>query len=157
MRGPQCTGLVLGKRAFIEAARLNGSPNSAIGRGMKVGKEEILGLVTAVELFLKGNDGEDHEIWERQANRVLEILRGVQGVTKYVLREKQPAQPDFVPRVYVELDSMNAEKAVDLLRKGEPPIAVRKVPQGILVDPMTLREGEEETVAFRLNEVLLGL
>ena len=157
MRGPQCTGLVLGKQTFVEAVRLNASPYSAIRRGMKVGKEEILGLVTAVELFLKGNDGEDHEKWERRANRVLGILRGVPGVTMYVLRDKQPAQPDFVPRVYIDLDSGIAEKAVDLLQKGDPPIIVRKGPKGILIDPMTLREGEEETVALRLNEVLLGL
>ena len=52
MRGPQATGLVLGKPELVAAARLNGSPQSAVGRGMKVGKEEIMGLLAAVELYL---------------------------------------------------------------------------------------------------------
>ena len=157
MRGPQCTGLVLGKQTFVEAVRLNASPYSAIGRGMKVGKEEILGLVTAVDLFLKGTDKQDIEKWERQAGRVLEILGSVQGVKMYVLRENQPVHPDFTPRAYLDLESEKAEKAVGLLRNGDQPIAVRKGPKGIIIDPMTLREGEEETVALILKEVLLRL
>src|SRR5947208_8641946 len=57
LRGPQCTGLLLGKKDLIDAAQLNNSPNSnTIGRGMKVGKEEIIGLVAAVDWFLEQDD-----------------------------------------------------------------------------------------------------
>jgi L-seryl-tRNA(Ser) seleniumtransferase len=154
MMGPQCTGLVLGKRAFIEAVRLNSSPYSAIGRGMKVGKEEILGLVTAVDEFLGGNDEEDFKRWERQAARVVEVLGSAQGAKVYLLRGNQPAHPDFAPRAYLDLDPEKTEKAMVLLLKGDPPIMVRKAPKGLLIDPMTLREGEEEAVALRLKEVL---
>ena len=57
MRGPQCTGLLLGRKDLIDAARLNNSPNSnTVGRGLKVAKEEIVGMVAAVDWFLKQDD-----------------------------------------------------------------------------------------------------
>ena len=154
LRGPQCTGLVLGKKDLVEAVRLNASPFSAIGRGMKVGKEELLGLVAAVDRFLKGSDNEDRLTWEWQAGSIVKALEGVDEVKAYVLREGQDASPDFAPRAYIEMDKDCAGKAIRALRKGDPQIVVRRSRKGILVDPMTLMPGEEEIVARRLKEVL---
>jgi L-seryl-tRNA(Ser) seleniumtransferase len=154
LRGPQCTGLVLGKRSHVGAARLNASPFSAVGRGMKVGKEEILGLVTAVELFLQRSDEEDLEEWGRRADKVVDILGDVSGVKVYVLRENQSANPQCAPRVYLDLEPKEADRIIELLRKGDPPIAARRAPEGICVDPMTMVAGEEVTVARRLKELL---
>jgi len=155
LRGPQNTGLVLGKRAFVDAVRMNASPYSAIGRGMKVGKEEIMGLVATVDRFLAGSDAEDRGRWERQATRVVEALAGVRGVRAYVLGEGQQAAPDFAPRAYVDLEGgRTPEEVVRALREGEPSVVVRRGAKGIVVDPMTLMPGEEEVVGRRLREVL---
>jgi uncharacterized pyridoxal phosphate-dependent enzyme len=154
LRGPQCTGLVLGKTELVEAVRLNASPFSAIGRGMKVGKEELLGLVAAVDRFLKGSDAEDRLTWEWQASSIVKGLEGVANVNAYVMSEGQEAAPAFAPRAYVDLDKHRADEVIQALREGDPQIVIRRSGQGILVDPMTLMPGEEEEVAKRLREVL---
>jgi L-seryl-tRNA(Ser) seleniumtransferase len=154
LRGPQCTGLVLGKKDLVDAVRLNASPFSAIGRGMKVGKEELMGLVAAVDRFLKGNDAEDRLTWEWQASSIVKALEEVPEVKAYIQREGQDAAPEFAPRVYVDLDREMSDKAVKALREGDPQIVLRRSKNGLLVDPMTMVPGEEEVVARRLREVL---
>lgn len=155
MRGPQNTGLVLGKRAFVDAVRMNGSPYSAIGRGMKVGKEEIMGLVATVDRFLAGSDAEDRAAWRRQADRVVEAVVGLPGVQAYVLGEGQQASPDFAPRAYVDIEGgRTAEEVIKAMREGEPPVVIQRSAKGVAVDPMTLMPGEEEVVGRRLREVL---
>ena len=154
LRGPQCAGLVLGKGDYVDAVRLNASPFSAVGRGMKVGKEEILGLLAAVDLFLAGSDEQDRKNWYRQAERVVELVGGVPGAASYVLGEGQQASPDFAPRAYVDLDESETLRVIRAMREGEPPVVVRSSGQGIVVDPMTLAPGEEEIVGRRLKEVL---
>ncbi len=68
IRGPQSAGLLLGRKELIEAARLNCSPNSdSIGRGMKVNKEEMVGMMVAVEMYLKRDAAKEWKEWERRA------------------------------------------------------------------------------------------
>ncbi len=154
LRGPQCTGLVLGKREYVDAVSLNASPFSAVGRGMKVGKEEILGLVAAVDLFLAGSDEDDRTTWHQQAKRVVEVVSEIPGVGAYVLGEGQQASPDFAPRAYVDLPDGETDEVIRAMGEGEPPVIVRRSGKGIVVDPMTLTPGEEEIVGHRLKEVL---
>jgi uncharacterized pyridoxal phosphate-dependent enzyme len=155
LRGPQSSGLVLGKKDYVDAVRMNASPNSGMGRGMKVGKEEILGLVTAVDVFLKGSDGDDRTAWESQASCVVQALKDCPGVTGAVLGEGQPAAPEFAPRAYITFEDPDRIGSVlKSLKEGEPSIVVRRSGDQVIVDPMTMREGEEEIVAKRLKEVL---
>ena len=155
MRGPQSSGLVVGKKPYVDAVRMNASPNSGMGRGMKVGKEEILGLVTAVERFLAGSDDKDRSIWDARATCVAEAIRDCAGITADVLGEGQPAAPDTAPRVYISFDNPDRIKGVvGNLRDGHPSIVVRRSDDRIIIDPMTMRSGEEEIVAERLKEVL---
>ena len=156
IRGPQNSGLVLGEKEMVEAVRLNASPRTAIGRGMKVGKEEIMGIVTAVDLFLKGSDEEDHTTWEWQASCIVDALKGVPDLRAYVLREGQEMTPDDIPRAYVDMDERRAEEAVRLMLEGEPSVYLRQSIKGIVVDPTGLVPGEEEVVAERLRVILLG-
>ena len=154
MRGPQNSGLVLGKTEFVEAVRLNASPQNAIGRGMKVGKEEILGLVTAVDRFLHGDDEEDRTTWGERASHMCQALQGIAGVRASVTNQVL-LDPDFAPRVLIELEERNRfEPAIRALWDGDPSIAVYGDQKGIVVDAMTLRPGEEVVVARRLQEVL---
>src|SRR5439155_2981511 len=81
IRGPQCTGLLLGKKDLVEAAQLNNSPNSnTIGRGMKVGKEEIIGLVAAVDWFLAQDDAAMEAEYRKRAALIAERVQSVPSV-----------------------------------------------------------------------------
>lgn len=154
LRGPQSTGLVVGKKECVEAVRLNASPNSGIGRGMKVGKEEILGLVAAVDRFLNRSDAEDVADWTAQVLVVVDALVDIPGVRAYVMAEGQDAAPEMAPRAYVDMPAERRDAVMKALRAGDPPIVVRRSATGILVDPMTMQPGEEAVVARRLKEVL---
>ncbi len=152
--GPQNSGLVLGKAEYVEAVRMNASPRSAIGRGMKVGKEEILGLLTAVDRFLKGNDGEDVTTWEGRASSIVKAVEDLSGVKAYVLREGQSANPDFAPRAYIEIEEDRLSGVIQKMHEGSPSIAIRRAGNLLCLDPMTLKSGEEEVVGERLRVVL---
>jgi seryl-tRNA(Sec) selenium transferase len=80
LKGPQATGILVGKRGPIEAARLNASPNTNIGRGMKVGKEEVVALVVARENHMKRDHQNDLEEWERRARWLAARLQGIRGL-----------------------------------------------------------------------------
>src|ERR1700726_323050 len=81
IRGPQCTGLLLGKKDLIDAAQLNNSPSSnTIGRGMKVGKEEIIGLVAALAWFLAQDDAAMEAEYRKRAALVAERVQTVPSV-----------------------------------------------------------------------------
>jgi len=157
LMGPQCTGLILGRKDLIEACALNGNPNSAIGRPMKVGKEEIVGLLTAIELFLEIGEEKMLREWERQAKYVAETLQGIPHVDARCLFPDPRARPSIVPRAYITFDGefpMSSREVLEKLRNGHPSIEVRSIEKGIMVDPMTLADGEEWVVARRLREAL---
>ncbi|CAI8014650.1 Uncharacterized protein mlr3804 [Geodia barretti] len=135
LRGPQSSGLVVGKAKLIEAARMNGSPASSVGRGMKVGKEELMGLLAAVELFLDGR---------------------IDGVRATVDDGDELFFPGGVPRVRIELLGERTADAYGApLRDGEPSIFMGGWDGGMFADPMTLQPGEAQQVARRLRELLV--
>jgi uncharacterized pyridoxal phosphate-dependent enzyme len=157
LRGPQSSGLVVGRTEWIEAIRTNGAPHQRLARAMKVGKEEMAGLVAAVRRFVQI----DHEqAWaevHKQCTDLAKVLSRLDGVRATV--EDTNAAGARVPRVRVDLDPRTAHrdaKAVgSALRDGEPRIVVR-VGKGnyfhVQLDLLTANE--ELTVKRRLVEVL---
>lgn len=159
LRGPQCTGLILGRRELIEACALHTNPNFGIGRPMKVGKEEIVGLVRAVELFLEHDFDADMEQWERQVAYCVEGLSGLKGVNcRRVFPGEDPVLPRWVPRVYVTWDEgllgVSPARVRAELLSSDPSVAVGEIPQGISINPIVLAPGEEEIVVNRVAAVL---
>ena len=157
IRGPQATGLVLGTPELVEAARLNGSPQSAVGRGMKVGKEEIMGLLTAVQLYLAQDEAAELADWEQQMRTIAGAADGIAGVSGAVRRKDDGASWDIVPHAQISFpgdDGASAAAVARALRAGEPSIDVRLDEHGILISPMTLQPGEAAIVADRLRAVL---
>src|SRR5262249_11052181 len=155
IRGPQGSGLLLGRADLIRAAAANGAPNAAVGRPCKVSKEDIAGLVTALELFLET----DHRVaWERhlaEPRQIAAALGGLPGVEAVV--HADAVWP--TPIVLVVLDDattgLTAQRVQEALRRGEPPIMVRPYRGGrLLVDTHNLRGAEAEVVARRLREEL---
>ena len=164
LRGPQSSGLILGRKDLIEACVLNGSPNHGIARPMKVGKEEIVGLVTAVELW---SDPEFEkkmlQSWQQANDRMLDILSKAPGVKAYQGASPPPAtgfgvHPDALPLTHVEWELERIDKTIGRVMQelagGDPSITVSETPQGILLNPSTLQPGEERVVAERVVEVM---
>ena len=155
MRGPQSSGLLLGRKDLIAAARLNGPPNSdSIGRGMKVNKEEMLGLLVALDLYLKKN----HDLERREfAKRAEAIQKGALDVPGVKAEIFVPEVANHVPHVRISWDAATGTTAADVikaLRDGEPSIATRSENGALVVGVWMMRPGEEKIVARRLREVL---
>jgi L-seryl-tRNA(Ser) seleniumtransferase len=160
LMGPQCSGMLLGRRDLIEAAYLNGSPHSdSIGRAAKVGKEEIIGLLVALELYLQRDHQAQWKEWQQQVAFILQSVADVPGVTKAEMFV--PPIANETPHARIQWD----EKVIPLkqrdvarrLLEGEPSIAVRPSPEDapvVEVAVWMLQPGEYQIVARCIREVL---
>ena len=157
LRGPQSSGLLLGRRDLIQAARLNAPPNSdTIGRGMKVNKEEILGLMVAVERFLAIDHDEARRELDRRAEEMIEAVAAVPTVQTEI---EVPEIANHVPHVHIYWDEgavgVTVSEVVERLRKGEPSIEVTPSSrEHLIVNPFMLEPGESTIVARRIRECL---
>jgi uncharacterized pyridoxal phosphate-dependent enzyme len=152
LRGPQCSGLLLGSKDLIEAGRTAISPHQGIGRGMKVGKEEIVGLLAAVEHYLKSDhDAERHEL-DRRASYIINYLSN----SRLRATLDVPEIANHVPHVHIDWDGkQTAAEAARQLLQGTPSIAVgERAERGLTVSVWMMRPGEHKIVAKRLAEVL---
>jgi L-seryl-tRNA(Ser) seleniumtransferase len=156
LRGPQSSGLLLGRKDLIEAAMLNAPPNSdSIGRGQKVNKEEMIGLMVAVEMYLKGNHEADWTEWQRRANLIQESIGGIKSVkTEQWVGEIA----NHVPHLKVTWDQtvipLSIVEVQKRLREGEPSIEVVPNNQEFMVGVWMMEPGDAEIVAKRLKQVL---
>ena len=161
IRGPQSTGILAGRRDLIRAATLNASPNQAIGRAAKTSKEEIVGLVTALELFLAEDEKAEMERYREVCQRIVDGLGDIHGIRAVI--EQDPVNR-VLPHAVVYFEPSwtgPSGRAVQLaLAAGDPHIYVQQGPhQGgyfdeIAVDPINLQPGDEVVVTRRLAEEL---
>ena len=157
IRGPQSAGLLLGRKDLIEAARLNGSPNSdSLGRGLKVNKEELLGMMVAVETFLKKDHKAEWAEWEKRCKIVADSVALLKSVKTEVY---VPEIANHVPHLRVTWDQtaikLSYADVQKKLRDGDPCIeTVPGVSDGLGVGVWMLQGGEAQIVAKRLREVL---
>jgi L-seryl-tRNA(Ser) seleniumtransferase len=179
LSGPQCSGLLLGRKDLIEAALMNSNPREgAVCRPMKVGKEEIIGCITALETWLKLDPKKLHDEWNARAERIRKLVDTVPGVkTDIYIPEDGNRYPTL--RVYWDTSSWGygISDCVSELRAGDPVIEVlgadnpslvtavregnpnptakeRKAPDHVELVSMTIRPGEEVIVGQRLRAVL---
>ena len=156
--GPQSSGLILGRRDLIAACALNANPNYSIGRPMKAGKEEIVGLVVALERYLALDHEAEEARWETMVAYWVETLGAVQGLRARRVCPVPPGiQPNTIPRAYVEWDEarlgLTVPEAVRRLREGEPAIAVGSTEGALVLNPQVLAPGEERVVAEGIERV----
>jgi L-seryl-tRNA(Ser) seleniumtransferase len=158
LRGPQCAGLLLGKKELIECALLNNSPyEDTLGRGQKVGKEEIVGMVKAVELYLN----EDHDAltqeWWKRLDVISQQITRVEGVTTAYF---VPDIANHVPHMQINWDprriSLAPRTASETLRKSKPSIVVESTEIGLAMNSFMLQPGEERIVAEQLVQLFRG-
>lgn len=159
IRGPQSAGLLLGRKDLIEAARMNTSPFSdSIGRGLKVNKEELLGMMVAIETFVKRDAEAEAREWDRRCKQIMDSVNSVKGVNTEV---KTPTISNRVPHIHITWDQskvkISPRDVVKALREGTPSIEVTPSPADrVIVAVWMLQQGEAEVVAKRVREVLKG-
>jgi L-seryl-tRNA(Ser) seleniumtransferase len=169
LRGPQCTGLLLGRKDLIDAAKKNNSPNSnTVGRGMKVAKEEIVGLVAAVDWFLKQEDAAIEAQCRQRADRIAKQLSAIPTVQTQIF---VPEVANHVPHLLITYDQnrvkITGAEVMQKMRAGKPRVELNPStggaaasaglpggPNTIVVGVWMLQPGEDLVVAKRLREVL---
>jgi uncharacterized pyridoxal phosphate-dependent enzyme len=170
--GPQCSGLLLGRQNLIDAAMANSCPwEGAVCRPMKVGKEEIMGILSAVEYWAHADLAELNNGWQRRVERIAKLVETVPGVTTSIAI---PQGSNSYPTLTVTWDEtrfgLTVAQCAQKMREGEPRIevltnvnaslvsAVRRNqpsrPNLLQIVSMTLQPGEDLTVGNRLRLVL---
>jgi L-seryl-tRNA(Ser) seleniumtransferase len=152
IRGPQCAGLLIGRKDLVAYALLNTSPHEdTLGRSQKVGKEEIIGMIKALESYLK----EDHEAltkeWWRRLDSISAEITKVPGVSASFT---VPEVANHVPHLEIHWDprhiSLSPVDAVKQLRGGKPSIVVASTETGLIMNSFMLQPGEEKVMGESL-------
>ena len=157
MCGPQSAGILMGRKDLIAAARLSAPPRGGnIGRGMKVNKEEILGMYVALEKYINQDHDAEWKMWESKIDSIKTSVNSIEGVTTEV---SVPPIANHTPLLFIKWDESKVKTSnKDLmlkLRNGSPSIEVMANGTGINITVFMLQEGEEKIVAKRVREELL--
>jgi L-seryl-tRNA(Ser) seleniumtransferase len=159
LRGPQTSGLMVGRADLIRLAMRQTAPHEhVIGRPLKAGKEIVAGLLTAVELYLAEDESIRFAEWEKTAKYIDNDLGATKGLKTRIFTPSQPfIQPTIIPRVAIELDPALHLTVKDLKRflwAGNPPIAVELVHDELWINTHTLTMPEAEIIIQRIKEAV---
>ncbi len=158
VRGPQGAGILCGRSDLIEAAAANAAPNQFIGRSMKVAKEEIIGLITALRIFVEEDEEAENKRYREMCQQIVDALIEIPGVEVSV-------EHDYIsyhiPTALLTFPSHSGVPFRDQIYSGmtlgDPPIYLHNIggPNELCVDPINLDDSELDTVIRRLREELL--
>ncbi len=158
LRGPQSAGVLLGRKDLIAAARLNGWPNSdAIGRGMKVNKEELLAMMVTIESYVSRDHAADWREWEKRCKTIGDAVSKIPSVKA---EQFQYEVANAVPHLRVTWDPSTVKTSVKevmtKMREGTPSIELNpsSTEKELVVGVWMMDDGEDKIVAKRLAEIL---
>lgn len=155
IRGPQSAGLLLGRKDLIRAALRNAPPNGdTVGRGMKVNKEEILGMLVALELFVERDHEAQWKEWEKQVRYIHDAVVSVPGVKGEI---HVPAIANHVPSLKISWNDRvktTPAEVREALRNGHPSIETMGGKETIDITTWMMNPGEERIVGKRIKELL---
>ena len=156
LRGPQSAGLLLGKRDYIEAARMHTPPRGeTIARGMKVNKEEVLGMLAALELYLEKDHNKEWEMWESQIKLISDSASSVKGVETEI---HVPKYANHVPSLRIRWNEKKVKISPNEVRKqlseGHPSIQTVGDSTSVGITTWMMVPGQERIVAKRIKEIL---
>ena len=164
LRGPQSSGLLIGRKDLIHAAWLNSAPHHAFGRPMKVGKEDAMGLLAAVEMWVKRDHDAEWKAWESWLAEIAKSVERVSGVTTEVLQPRGLSNRS--PRLAIHWDGdkigITGEEVNKQLYNGDPRIVLaggRGNPRNpkeskVTIMPWQMKPGSATVVAAELHRVL---
>ena len=152
IRGPQAAGLLFGQKSFLQAAWINSAPHHAFGRSLKVGKEEIMGMLAAVEMWVKRDHKAEWAMWESWLNQIAESVKRVDGVTTEI-RQPSADLSNRTPELVVRWKGKNltGQELFQTLYNTEPRVNLaRSGADFVAVVPYQMQPGDEKIVANRL-------
>jgi L-seryl-tRNA(Ser) seleniumtransferase len=147
----------MGKKDIIAAARLSMPPRGeTIGRGMKVNKEEILGMMVALEEFVAIDHAAEYKVFQQRIDRIKAAVETVPGITTKI---SHPVLGNVTPTLNITWDKAAVKKDGNemrtQLRQGTPSIEVVGGKDNLSVTAWSLQEGEDKIVATKLKELLV--
>lgn len=165
LRGPQAAGLLLGDKRMLQGAWINSAPHHAFGRSLKVGKEEIMGMLAAVEMWVKRDHKAEWAQWEGWLNHIATSVKRVDGVTTKI---NQPSADlsNRTPELVVQWDGaklgITGQEVRDIVFDTEPRIVVSRgsgsrpgnMSSSVGIVPYQMMPGDEKVVADRLYSLL---
>lgn len=158
LRGPQSAGILAGRSDLIQAARLNTSPNSdTISRGMKVNKEEMLGMLVALESFMKTDHEAEWKEWERRIKVITDAVKDIPSVTSETF---VPPIANHVPHLRIKWDNgqvrLTPPDIMKQLREGQPSIEAHPETnrEALVIGVWMMQPKEAEIVARRIRAIL---
>ncbi len=160
LRGPQASGFMVGNTEIIEAARQNGAPFQRWARALKAGKEEIAGLVAAIDRFVNLDHAALHQQWLATVDSWETGLTGLDGITLQTEQLNEAGQP--VPRLYIGIpDYAQAARILNSLEGASPRVAGHPdlrngSAHGFWIGPDLLKDGEAETVEETVRTAVLS-
>ena len=165
MRGPQAAGLLLGEKSLLQAAWINSAPHHAFGRSLKVGKEEIMGMLAAVEMWPKRDHKAEWREWEARLEHIGTRVKQIDGVTAAVAQPREGLS-NRTPSLRIQWDGaklgITGEEAAKFLLDTDPRIVVAnatgsrsgQMASSVSIVPYMMMPGEEKVVANRVHALL---
>jgi len=169
IRGPQSAGLLLGRKDLVRAAWVHSAPHHGYARAMKVGREEIVAMVVAVESWVKRDHAAEWKQWVARCDHIAGQLSKIKGVQAFVQREADEGLSNRSPKVTIRWSSqqlgITGAEAADILFKTEPRIALSGAGRpgpgdesagdtGVAVVTAMLADGDEKVVGQRIAQLL---
>jgi L-seryl-tRNA(Ser) seleniumtransferase len=155
IRGPQSSGVIVGRKDLIRACDLNCCPNHSIGRSMKIDKETIIGCVKAIELFMKRDYDQEMRRWESWVDRVINTLSHKQEIKIWKGIPQEPGvEPRIIPRAYITSNRESAAGIQKKLLNCVPAIKAGIEGGALAINPQCLYEDQIQIVIDKLEEVL---
>ena len=157
IRGPQGTGILCGRADLIEAAAAHANPAQFLGRPMKVAKEEVIGLITALNMFLEEDEESEMQAYRALAEQVVDALSEVPGLKITLEHDNHDYLiPHAVMKFGPDWRGPSRDEILNAMADGDPPIYLHFLgqPDELAVDPLNLTEEENILVISRLREKL---
>ena len=164
LRGPQAAGLLLGQKDLVRAAWINSAPHHAFGRSLKVGKEEIMGMLAAVEMWVKRDHDAEWKQWQGWLDYIAEQAKQVPGVTSEILQPEDLS--NHAPRLRLKWDTarlgITGSEAEEILLHGQPRIAVNEGsgtrrdhrPSSLTIMPYMMMPGDDKIAGAAIRKLL---
>ena len=166
LNGPQCSGLLIGRKDLVKAAWVTSAPHHGYGRGYKVGREEIVGMVTAVEMWMKRDHDAEMKKWTKCLQIIESRIKNIPGISTEIKMPKGRSNPspDLIVKWDQQIIPLTGYDLENLLWDQSPRIAISgagsflpfppNMQPNILINSSQLEEGEEKIIADSVYKIL---
>jgi len=158
VRGPQGTGVLCGRTELVEAAVANASPQQFLGRSMKVAKEEIIGLITALQIFEQEDEKIETSRYQQISQSIVDALIEVPGLKVKIRHDEYDYLiPSAVMKFTNEWNGPSRNQILEQMANGDPPIFLHSLGDldELAVEPLNIEGDDLEILIRRLREELL--